>query len=499
MKQSTLIIFVFFNLSLLGQNLDKGFDLLNSGQHIEAQGFFEEILQTYPDNKTAKICMGRAMGLGDSKVEALELFQGLKDENPQDLEVLLNLGEAYLWNSKGGDAEDVYKDILNNHPDSFTAHLGLANALASNQDNQRAYERVQKALTLQPDNKQALNSKKFIMIGRAFSLVKSKKFKEAKRWLDSVEIIEPGQKNALEIRALIKSQKQIKIEGARYYSSDNGGNEAEETHFSTSFSLHPKTRTRFGYIHRKTFQTLERKAAFQQNFQLENTFFLRTNLEFSLAVGILQSNSESQNNQQIVSNSAVVYRPDTKNYYRLSHQSEYMNYNSDIVEGNIRQDHFKLEYQYFSTKKIAFYGFGSYTLQSDRNHRKNFFGSLYYQPLSKPIVKLGFSLNHLSYNSNSQSLYFSPELYLLAEAFLQIENLSQSNQKIIYNLMLAPGQQRINQDSWQLTTRVDAQLGFRIKNRVKLMAQVSYSSAAQSNQAGNYDFVRYGLNLGLNF
>ncbi|MFC5048870.1 tetratricopeptide repeat protein [Aquimarina hainanensis] len=50
-------------MSVQAQDMNEGFSYLESGKFEKASLFFEEILKTYPDNKTARLCYGRAIGL----------------------------------------------------------------------------------------------------------------------------------------------------------------------------------------------------------------------------------------------------------------------------------------------------------------------------------------------------------------------------------------------------------------------------------------------------
>jgi len=76
--------------------------MLEGGEFSEAKDFFAEVLQSEPNNKTAKICFARAQGLSGEKDEALKEFQHLQTHFPGDFEILLNLAEAFMWNERYG-------------------------------------------------------------------------------------------------------------------------------------------------------------------------------------------------------------------------------------------------------------------------------------------------------------------------------------------------------------------------------------------------------------
>ncbi len=479
--------------------MQKGFDLLNGGEFGAAEEFFSEILDDYPSNITAQICHGRAVGLGGKSSEALKTFELLHRAQPQSKEIKLNLAEAYLWNTRSLEAQQIYAELLSEDPLDFTSNLGMANALSQGHRNYEALSYINKALSIQSDNLQAITSKKFILIALAFNSTKGKKFKEAHKWLDSVDFIQPNQKNALEIRELIKKEQQVHIQSNYHTSIDNAYNEAKIKGAAIGFSLHPRTKTNLHLGERITSSPELPEEISQRFMMVKNSFFLYPELEVTVGTGLFKTRFSELKKLKFISESSIVFKPDNHNYWQLSHLTNYMDYNNEIAQNEIRQDRVRLEYQYFSNRKWAFYGFGAYHIQSDENHAQNYFASLYYQPLSNPVIKAGVSYNYLDYLNPGQSFYFSPDQYQLAEVFFHIENLSQKNANILYKCLIAPGAQKIEDMSWQQTFRIECALGIKISDRWMLMADYQYSNTAQSTQAGAYQFKRYGLSARASF
>ena len=57
---SYLILFLSF--CMYSQDMKTGFTYLETGKYEEAEVFFKEVLNSYPTNKTARLCYGRAIG-----------------------------------------------------------------------------------------------------------------------------------------------------------------------------------------------------------------------------------------------------------------------------------------------------------------------------------------------------------------------------------------------------------------------------------------------------
>ena len=94
------IIFLFLvttSVLTAQSDMSKGFGLLEQGNFQEAELFFGEYLKEDPNNKTAKLCYGRAVGLSGEPKKATILFSELLKEYPGDFEILINYNESFLW------------------------------------------------------------------------------------------------------------------------------------------------------------------------------------------------------------------------------------------------------------------------------------------------------------------------------------------------------------------------------------------------------------------
>ncbi len=128
-----LSVFFLFIFSLLAnaQNMQEGFTNLEKGEFDKAEVFFTTILKDYPNNKTARLCYARAVGLNKQPEKALMLFTTLRTEYPDDLEIKLNYAESLLWNKNYTDAKVFYSTLVAENPTNFVAHLGYANTLSN--------------------------------------------------------------------------------------------------------------------------------------------------------------------------------------------------------------------------------------------------------------------------------------------------------------------------------------------------------------------------------
>ncbi|MCA0132599.1 tetratricopeptide repeat protein [Winogradskyella alexanderae] len=181
----TLIKSLFFILALTcyGQNMQDGFTYLETGKYAKAETFFNTILKDYPNNKTARLCYGRAIGLNGKAEEAKILFSELLRDYPNDFEIKLNYGESLLWSNNFTQAEGYYKSLVTEAPNNFAALLGYANTLSNLKVYQDALIYVNKALEVLPGNANALTSKKYIYLGYAYQNQQAQNYDEAESLL----------------------------------------------------------------------------------------------------------------------------------------------------------------------------------------------------------------------------------------------------------------------------------------------------------------------------
>ncbi|MFC4220595.1 tetratricopeptide repeat protein [Flagellimonas marina] len=182
-----IIIFVVATQGVLAQSeMETGFQLLEKGNFSQAENFFGDFLKDNPNNKTAQICYGRAVGLNGNPNKANTLFNGMLEKHPDDYEIRINYYESFLWGKQFKAAEKLYAGLVEDYPNKFGAVLGYANTLSNLQKYEEALQWIEKALQLQSGNPSALTSKKYMNLGLANTLVQSQNYDEAKIKLKSI-------------------------------------------------------------------------------------------------------------------------------------------------------------------------------------------------------------------------------------------------------------------------------------------------------------------------
>ncbi len=200
------------------ENMQEGFNYLETGKYKEAQKFFQVVLKDHPTNKTAKLCYGRAVGLNGNSEKAMNIFTEMLGNYPNDFEVKLNYAESLLWGSQFMKAKDYYNGLVNEDPKSFSALLGFANTLSNLKEYNNALVYVNKALEESPGNPNALNSKKYIRLGYAYQYQQKQEYDNALELLNENLKDFPLDKETLQNKANVYLIKNKPEEAKKVYS-----------------------------------------------------------------------------------------------------------------------------------------------------------------------------------------------------------------------------------------------------------------------------------------
>jgi hypothetical protein len=98
----------------------------------------------------------------------------------------------------------------------------------------------------------------------------------------------------------------------------------------------------------------------------------------------------------------------------------------------------------------------------------------------------------MSFKKQVPQTYFSPSQFSGYEAFGLIENLQVPNQKLLYQLSVAAGFQRIEKEGSQSTYRVSGALGYRLMNNLDGWFYGMRSNSATSSVVG-YTYTEMGF------
>lgn len=491
-----LVVLLLLRVGLMfGQDpMVDGYAMLDAAEYDKAAVFFEDFLKS--ENKTARICYARALGLGGEKEKALDLFIGLNADYSDDFEVLLNLGEAYLWNNQANAAIGIYNSLLSKDSLNFVANLGYANAHASLEKNDVALEYIEKAILLNPKDKGAHKSKKYIMIAKAYSLYKNGNYDASEEWLRRINQLDYGNANAAEISQLIKDKLRTEFFTKYTNTSDAGGNNSEIYQLGSSFSLTNRHRIGVTATLQESFFR-ESQTARQQAISLSDHYLLNEKVICQLGLGISASKSENVILNRGLLNGGVELFLSERLYSKLTYTSEVHNYTVDLIKNDIVMRHLSGASNFMLTSKLGFYVNGVYSLQSDGNSRRLAYGSLYYSLVNAPLVRVGVNYNYFGFKEQRDN-YFSPQRYQLGEFFMMIDN-AQTDAKLKYKFNVSFGGQKVIGKEYQAISKVEVDVGYNFDNGISFHSNYMRNTSAAATAIGGFSYWQWSLHLSYRF
>ncbi len=656
--------------SLNAQDMKEGFNYLETGNYPSAETYFSKILEDYPDNKTAKLCYGRAVGLnGDSK-KAVSIFSNLLKEYPSDFEIKLNYAESLLWNKEFTKAKPFYKGLIAEEAESFPALLGYANTLSNLEEFENALIYVNKALDVSPGNGNALISKKYMRLGyanqylkkqqyrasvklleenlkqfkndkesllslanvylnsnqldkaketyivmatssndsivafnglalvshlnsnekealsfsqRAYerldeisdenlinrtkeryaqALIWNKKYVVAKTLIDEINSENKNKNWALALRATLNIYKGnfkqsiddydniLKNDSSSFdgnlgkanalkavgkyqeaylaakktltyydnqkdalnfiktlsenftpfaehkvtYSFDNGDNSAWSINNSIQYPLSTKLSLHGDYTYRTTRNSNSNNKATANTFNVGFSYRLHPSILFKGQAGLSATSSETNDFNRFLSDLSFKIKPYKLQDLEVGYKRTIESFNADLLAREIVQDNFYANYNVSSNFNLGWFTQYYYTSQNDENTRNLLFTSLYYNILSKPVLKAGVNYQYITFKNQVPTIYFSPEKFNAVEIFVDLlkdENIVKESEWF-YGLNLATGYQFINDDEKQSTYRVQGKFGYKFKGGALLNFYGTNSNIASVTAAG-FKYTELGL------
>lgn len=667
MIRKVIFLFLFITSLLRAQSdMTKGFGLLEKGEFQEAELFFQEYLKTDPDNKTAKLCFGRAVGLSGEPQKATNLFSELLKEYPGDFEILINYNESYLWAKEYEHAKPLYANLVEKYPTKFGAVLGYANTLSNLKEYKLALSWVEKAIQLQPENTSAKISRKFMRLGYANefvnnqqygkgeqilkkifedfpedkdvlinlanlylivkeadkakdiyiryattpkdsitalngialaehidendkealeisksairkvakiddealtastydryvqALIWNRKFISAKNKIDSLEKHNPNKNWILALKATLglytgdakssvesydrilvndsasfdgnlgkanalfasdriipaysmanstlkfyKNQKDAKdfieklnlihtptIEEHAAYTFDNGNNVAFFTNTTVDVPFSTKFRTTVSYFFRNTENSVTDNKATSHVLLAGLQYKLFPKTVLKTVIGLNNSRFLDEAYTQPVLDIKLDMQPFKLQNLTLGYQREVQSFNAELIEREIVQNHYGLNYNLGTNVNFGWYTQLMHTQQSDDNVRNLLFTSLYYNVLRKPALKMGVNFQYITFKDQLPTIYFSPEVYKAVEIFADIRgNISE---KTTYMASAATGIQQVEDDDKTAIFRAEASVQRQFSNRFSLNIYGKYSNIASATAAG-FEFTEIGV------
>lgn len=426
--------------------------------------------------------------LRKKKTEALELadkaVESTATQKEKYLKARLGRVSALAWNDnfKLAFAELVELDSIFNKPPEVA--LKRASLLTADKEFKKSVALFKEVLKTVPSSFDG-------NLGCADALLAQELDMESKEYVNKTLSYYPNQKDAMAFLDRIAMRHAPLVSTHNYISSDKGGNSSKNYSINFNFDLKPKLRMSVGY-----------KSRFA-NFQdaNANTEYYWSGLRWRIhplwlmsgqvsTVTLNKANSEKE--KRFLTEFTNEFKLTKLQSLEIKYQSDIQNFTAGLIDRNLKFHNIIATYNLNTPFKVGLYSQYFYTFQSDKNQRSLLFASLYYTLIVDPIIKFGFNFNTISFKNQVPEVYFSPNKFKGYELFAALENLDLPKPKFLYQISVAGGLQKIEEQDNQGTYRVQLAAGIRPRKNFDALIYTMNSNSSTSSVVG-YTYFESGF------
>jgi len=481
-KYSLGFVLLLVQLGYSQAPIEEGFELLESGEFNEAETFFESFIAKKPTHKTALLCYGRAVGLNGNPQKSKAIFDKLLNEDPSNLEFLINYAEALLWNKEFKVALLNYTKLAEQNPNSAIIQLGLGNTYSNLKKYKASINHYTKGISFD-------SSILGLYIGLAYTHHAYNQDKEALEVINKGLMIDENNSELSKLKNKIINKYKISVHQQVSATSDSGNNKAQNIGNSVDIPINTKNSIGVVYQYRNTKNCIVLNQATQHLVGINFKRDVTNRIQFSSNLSYLSSKGGIKYNVPVYK-AKIEMRPRFNQSLSVNFQREYHNFNAQLIDAKIAQDHLFANYHILTEWNIGWFTQYYYTKQSDNNNRNLWFNSLYYVLKQKCIFKFGLNTQMIQFKDEHPEIYFSPKDFFATELFMDF-NFKKNNYVLSGNF--AHGYQFINKDRQQ-SFRGELNFGYKITSKFTANAFGKYSNLASGTAAG-FEFNEIGINF----
>jgi hypothetical protein len=248
------------------------------------------------------------------------------------------------------------------------------------------------------------------------------------------------------------------------------------------------------YSYRSTINTVTENRATANNVSIGLSYQLLPSITFKGSAGMALAKAESKDYSQLLTDVSLNIRSFKLQTLDIGYKRQVESFNADLLDRELVQNNFYANYNLSTNFNLGWYTQYIYTSQNDNNTRNLLFTSLYYNLLSKPVLKVGLNYQHITFKDQVPTIYFSPEKFNAGELFINfVKDEAYAKTKAwFYNLTTAYGFQFIEDGAKQSAYRFQGAFGYKFSQRSLLNVYGTHSNIASATAAG-FTFTEIGL------
>ena len=406
--------------------------------------------------------------------------------------------QALIWNKKYKQAEKIINELVVEKPNTnwILSLRATLNIYTSN-----FKKTVKDYNTMLANDKASFDGN----LGKANALKALGRYTDAYDAAQTTLIYYDKQKDATNFIQQLQKSFTPFAESKTAYSFDNGDNHTVFTDLNIEFPISTKFKLKTNYSYRTTENSNTTNNAQSNNFQLGLSHQWHPNVVFNILAGISATQAETttsgkKNYDQFLTDIFFNLKPAKLQTLDIGYRRELESFNADLLDKSFVKNNYYANYNLSTTFNLGWFTQYFYTTQNDGNVRNLLFTSLYYNILTKPILKTGVNFQNISFKNQVPTDYFSPEKFKAYEIFINLLKDEDNSEKksVFYDLNAATGLQYIEDEDAQSTYRVQFKLGYKFSEN--MLANVygtksNIASAVVTGGSGGFTYTEIGFRL----
>jgi len=420
--------------------------------------YAEKAIELNSEDRYEKIISGinytRALAANNKYAEAFYFLEEMEEAEGTDLQIDLEKAKLNLQNKSFRKAHEEYLALEKRQANNYQIKMGIVESLIALKKKNKAITKLKEALSIEPGGV------------------------DAERLLEKLK---------QESRPLLH----LYVDRNTDIGQNNSTIFGTEIQFNKSESFTPSI-----FVNRKNTSQDDMSSASIIRAGVGNILQIRPSLQLITDLGIAKISCSRNSREELIYNLAIKGQLGKALNLELGIDRDLQDYSPTLLDENIRFTNYYLSYNFDFSKKIGAYSQFIRTTQNDGNKRNYILASLFYSITQYPNIKLGAEFSSFEFLFSRQE-YFSPNYYQNVEAFLQLSNLEYENQTFLYDIVLALGRQKIENDTSESTRRIELKTGYRFNKKTRFLLGYLHSNAAKVSALGlssnnfNLDFYLY--------
>ena len=395
--------------------------------------------------------------------------------------------QALIWNKKYKPAKSIIDSLMVEHPNKnwvltlrATLNIYKSNFKKSLED----YSRI-----LQNDSTSFDGN-----LGKANVLRALGRYDEANKSAQTTLKFYKNQKDAVNFINILNRNVAPSIESKVAYTFDNGNNKAYNFNTSVVYPLSTKFSLLGSYNYRNTDNTISNKRAKANSISLGFAYQVLPKITLKSTAGLAFAKAIINDYSQLLTDLSININSFKLQSLEIGYKRQVESFNADLLDRELVQNNFYTNYNLSTNVNIGWFIQYMHTLQNDDNSRNLLFTSLYYNILTKPILKMGMNYQYITFKNQIPSIYFSPEKFNAGEIFVNVvkDETNSKPKSWFYNLTAAYGFQFIEDNPKQNAYRLQGAFGYKLSERGLLNIYGIHSNIASATAAG-FTFTEIGL------